>query len=1003
MLVAISAYAAFEIADTHKRSTTDYKLWLMVSGFTLGTGIWSAHLISMLAFEYEYSLSYNIPISITALSIASVACIYVIDLLNQSDQKISHAIKAALVLTLAICSVHYIILAAMETAIVFTYKPTMIAASVIAILVLCVLTLIWFRYARARWQNSVSFRGASSAILLCLTTFAAHQLSMLGMDASVSDMQANQYQTNMDNRFFVLLIFVAIATTTLASMFISRHHKTEKKGLRLAILFTIMAIIAIVTTSISAGFLYSAAYINARQHASEVLEFEAKLIENITHLDASLLSTKDNQSDDALRTLFNNHEHQLHDVYSANVEIFRLRNDQLFFIHGNHNNNKSIAIASLDKRSPYLLALNRRSGNIIGHDISTGEEFLIAFNFFENTNIGMVSRIPMDAIRSPFISAVIFSLVGAIVAMLFGTWYLLATFNPVIDRLRDENIERRKAEEQLQKVTDELEAKVLERTDQLQQALFSARSANKSKSEFLANMSHEIRTPMNGVLGMLQLLRSTKLDKDQRDFSDTAFRSAESLLVVINDILDFSKIEAGKLELDSTDFDLVDIVEDVVTLLAESAHRKGLEIIHSISKNTPHWLNGDPGRLRQVLTNLIGNAIKFTHAGEVVVRVSLDAKKDGKFSVRFEIADTGIGISEAGQKKIFETFQQADSSTTRKFGGTGLGLSISRHLIQLMGGDIAVRSFPDVGSTFWFNVQLGKPEMEHETNDCNYDFKKIRAIIVDDNETNRVIYSHQLREWGIKHDIAEDGKQAQEKILAAADSGNGYDLVLLDMMMPEIDGLQVYEKMHTELGKNTPKVFMLTSVTAGDVASKAKALGVDIVLTKPVKQSLLYNTIVSLSINPKKAVVNEALPISETVVETPISSLKILLVEDHNINQRVAMGILKALGYKADIAQNGQEAVQAVSKIDYDLILMDIQMPVMDGIEATRAIRRQEGNRHNIIIAMTANAMQGDRDRCMKAGMDDYIAKPFKPEELSRCIETHLGNTLGKNGQSKTG
>jgi signal transduction histidine kinase/DNA-binding response OmpR family regulator len=515
----------------------------------------------------------------------------------------------------------------------------------------------------------------------------------------------------------------------------------------------------------------------------------------------------------------------------------------------------------------------------------------------------------------------------------------------------------------------------LERTTAL------ALESTRLKSQFLANMSHEIRTPMNGIIGMTELLLATQLETRQRRYAGTIASSANSLLTVINDILDFSKMEAAKLEVKKAEFSPRDVIEDLAVLMSERAHSKGLEVATHIEPGTPRRLLGDADRLRQVLANLLSNAIKFTERGEVVVHLSKSGEAGTRTLFRFAVVDTGIGIAEEDQKRLFTAFSQIDGSLTRKYGGTGLGLAISRRLVELMGGRLEVESMPGKGSCFWFELPLESLEavpVSPPTAGSNE-----HVLIVDDNATNRLILEELLDSWKLRHSSVSSGAAAVDLIEERLSAGDSFTTVVLDMQMPEMSGLDVARKLRKDPRHRSLRLLMLTSL--GREAAEAEGLRhwVETILVKPLKQEDLANALLGLGASERVA------DDRESAIPGDTEGVRILLVEDHPLNQEVMKDLLDSLGYDFELAGDGEQALKALSHNKYTMVLMDCQMPNLDGYEATRIYRRREreaGNSHLPIVAVTAHALAEERDKVLDAGMDDFLTKPVQVEPLTQML-----------------
>lgn len=993
---AIAAYASFAFLNivTRLEVSSNRKLWMFLGAITMGLGIWSMHFVGMLAYEMDMPVTYSPGLTLLsgvfAIAVSSVA-MYMI---ARKPITLPHLLIGGLIMGTGVSAMHYTGMAAMDMPMKIEYDTTLFSLSVVIAISASIAALVIASYIPKVNKKYIFISKVISALVMGIAVSGMHYTGM----AATIYIPMTEVHTVIDTDYTFLLYTIVIVTIlTITFSLISSYVKENDQGYRRTALLAIAMTCGIVlTVGASIQILFNASYNEQRTRLEELIKTHAELIAAVTRFDA-MNSSKVHKEGARAATIS-----QIIDAHNSlrgfgeTGEFYVIENDiknnSINFHVENSFNNEIIKSIKRNRANitPFINSLNKQGGVMRVKHFNRGEAMLSAYNYIPELSVGLVAMISLDEIRAPYVASMKITSAIALLVILFGTLSIFGITYPSIQYLRKKIEEKEIVGNELRELTTDLDRKVLERTIELEQAIILAEDAAKSKAEFLANMSHEIRTPMNGVLGMLQLMQNTLLNKEQQDFLNTAQNSAEMLLTILNDILDLSKIESGNIELESIDFSLLDTIEDVATLLAEAAHRKNVEIITSISADVPLMVKGDPTRLRQILMNLTSNAIKFTDEGEVIIKASVDSTDKTKNLIRLEIKDTGIGIAQENKGKIFQSFKQEDGSTTRKFGGTGLGLAISKQLSELMGGDLQVDSVLGEGSTFWFAVNFERSSLEKNYQRGNLDFlSNKRLLIVDDNETNRTIFEHQAKAWGLEFDSAEDAYIAANKIKEAQDSNKQYDFIWLDMMMPGKSGLDLASELNASNKIKDMKIIMLTSLTNHISTKIAKNAGIKACLSKPVKQSLLLDSMMSSLSENVDDVLEEGRKLNNAKTDGSVE-YKILVAEDNKINQKVIGGLLKNMGHTIEIANNGQEAINALKEKSYDVVFMDCNMPEVDGYEATKQIRKLENRNDTLIIAMTANAMQGDKEQCIESGMDDYISKPVKTEKIKEMFNKWL-------------
>ncbi len=1004
-VVAVAAsMSALDLAGHVRDATQRERRWWLIGGsITMGSGIWAMHFIGMLAYKMDHIVQYDLGITLASGMFAVIVSGLALYMVASHTLNFKWLSISGLLMGTGIASMHYLGMEAMIMPFKIEYDNSIFTLSIIiavtasmAALKLAVIFSNDKRHGHFKLKLlSAMIMGVAIAGMHYTGMAAANYIPIAGATETID----NGIDTNILAISIATITFLIIGIATLASGSSDVTNSRKRLGLLIASMTTVTIIVA----GVSSFLLYQEAYKGQVNYLREIARSQASLLSAVAKFDAinSAADHDEGAIGATISQFVNAHKNDRNFSETGGFILALKSGDSIELVvdnrrhhseHAKHNGHdeyeREHLLVNDESAEPFMRAFNGESGHVLTRDHDRNEIIIAAYEPVTELGAVIIAQIDLSEVRAPFIKAGIITAIIALISIIIAAAVIYGVINPVIRLMQSEIVNREQAENDLWDVNENLENIVTERTTDLKQAVVLAEAAAKSKSEFLANMSHEIRTPMNGVLGMLSLLDDTVLTHEQEQYCSTAYHSAETLLALLNDILDFSKIEAGKLNIESIDFKLADLIEESASLMAESAHHKGLELITDISPDLPAHVIGDPTRLRQVIINMTSNAIKFTDEGEISISANVISEDNTHQTIRFEIKDTGIGIPVDQLDKVFNSFEQADGSTTRKFGGTGLGLSISTQLSGLMGGDIGVESEPGVGSTFWFSVRVRKSNQSDESRSLTTSqLHKAYALIVDDNDTNRLILERHLSAWGIAYKSATGGHEALKILKNEYNNGTPFTLALLDMMMPGMNGIELAENIYSQEKYSSLKSIMLTSLSKDNEAKEAQQAGIHAWITKPVRMSFLFDTIITVMSGDDPNKDRKAVPEQKEVTQR---SETLLVAEDNPVNQKVVIGMLKKLGFRADIANNGQEALDAVMANHYDLVLMDCHMPVMDGYEATTAIRDSSAQAELPIIALTANAMPGDKEKCIKTGMNSYLPKPLSIDSLKEKLEDFL-------------
>jgi PAS domain S-box-containing protein len=1017
LIALLASYAALELAG---RVTLAHgairKLWLGCGATAMGIGIWSMHYVGMLAFRLPLPVQYDWPTVLVSLLAAIAASAIALFVVSRKSMGVFRAVIGSIFMGSAIAGMHYVGMDAMRLHATCHFSNAIVVASVVLAIVISFVAL-WLTFQVRGETTSVSWRKSLSAILMGAAIPVMHYTGMAAASfttsASVSDDVSHALSiSSLGIGGLVVVTFALLGFTISTSLLDRRFSAMEQQSRELVTLLLESAPQAIygidqtgACTFCNRAFLQMLGYDSSEEvqgknvHSlihhtkpdgaaypvEECHIYDAFRTGNGTHIENEVLWRKNGTSFPAEYWSHPIHQHGLVigsvvtfvDIAERKQVESALRDSEQRFRAVFEGTEIGIAIAELDGGK---LTVNRAYQQMLGCSAEQMQD------------LSIFDRLTHPDDRGPYHIRFQKMVDGECDHLRMEKRYLLENGTLVWANIELSMLRNAAGKPQfvLKTAVDVTERK--QAASELQRAKEAAEAASEAKSIFLANMSHEIRTPMNGILGMTELVLDTDLTTEQRENLGLVRLSAESLLSIINDILDFSKIEAGKLDLEAIPFDLRESLGETMKSLGFRAHEKGLELICEVAPDVPEALLGDPGRIRQILINLVGNAIKFTEHGEVLVSVTEERRETGTTSLHFAVKDTGVGVPADKQGTIFEAFSQADGSMARKYGGTGLGLAICTRLVTMMGGTMGVESQTGQGSTFHFTVRLALQDIPARRPEAAQPqrLRDLRALVVDDNLTNRRVLIGMLIRWGMEATAVESGRVALLALETAKSAGRPFPLILLDGQMPEMDGFTLVQQIKKDPGLVGATIMMLTSAGHLGDAARCRELGISAYLVKPIRQGELLEAICSvLNLSTVKAPL-----VTRHTLREARNRARILLAEDNAVNQLLAVRVLERRGYIVSVVGTGRQALAALAKEEFDLVLMDVQMPEMDGLETTAVIRERERstNHHVPIIAMTAHALRGDEERCLSAGMDAYISKPIRTNELFATIEKVLGN-----------